>query len=307
MKMRIEFVYEDAKIGSMDGLRAYQSLINIHNVDMLIGGTCSNGTIAGKALVNSSRIVLITPLTGGSNIDEAGPYVFRIGNSDIKNGYQQAEYFINKGQKRVALYTEETEYTQDIAKFFKKRFAELGGELVSDRNFLPNQTDFKTEIVRLLSKKPQALFMSTQSGLAFGIFIKQFKQLHSANDIEIHTNFLAADNPDALTAAGDSINGVYYMAPVYDKQNPALVKFFSDYKNDHGVGPLIAFHTAGTVDALNMLQEYLDKNKTFDREGFQKYLLNNIKNYCGLMGCYSFDREGNADIGFALSVINSGN
>ena len=299
----ITFVYEDAKKSGMDGLRAYQSLINIHHVDMLIGGTTSNGTLAGKTIINSSKTVLITPLTGGSNIDQAGPFVFRIGNSDIKNGYQQAEYFINKGLNKVALYTEETEYTQDIATFFKKRFVELGGTLVSDLNFLPNSTDFKSEIAVLLSKKPQAIFMSTQTGLAFGIFVKQLKDMHKQNDIEIHTNFVAAANPDAFTAAGDAIYGVYYMAPVYDKNNPELIKFFGLYKNDHKVDPMIAFHTAGTFDTLNMLQNYLDTVKTFDRDGFQQYLLANIKNYHGLMGTYSFDSDGNADIGFEMSQI----
>ena len=299
----IEFHFEDAKKGSMDGLRAYESLINAKKVDMLIGGTSSNGTIAGAPLINSSKTVMITPLTGGSNIDQAGPYIFRIGNSDIINGVEQAELFINKGFKKVAMYTEETEYTQDIAKYFRKKFEALGGKIVFDEDFLPSNTDFRAEITKLRSKKPQALFMGTQTGLAFGIFVKQLRELGGDKGVEIHTNFLAASNPDAFEAAGDAIYGVNYMAPYYDSNFPALKKFFKEFREDHGKNPAIEFHTAGTVDALNMLQDYLDTSQKYSKEGFRTYLLKNIKNYKGLMGEYSFDEHGNADIGFQLALI----
>ena len=298
------FEFQDAKKSSLDGLKAYQYLINVKNVDMLIGGTTSNGTIAGKQIINQSKTVLITPLTGGSNIDEAGPYIFRIGNSDKLNGYQQAEYFIQHNLKRVALITEETEYTQDIAKHFRNKFKELGGELIYDDNFLPDNSDFKTQVTLVKSKKPEAIFISTQTGLVFGIFLKQLKELGGGQNIEIHTNFLAASNPDAFKAAGEAIYGVHYMAPAYDHSPTSpYQKFLAEYREDNKVEPAIPFHTAGTVDALNMLQDYLDKNKVFSREGFQQYLLNNIKNYKGLMGTFSFDSEGNADIGFEPSII----
>lgn len=222
----IKFIYEDAKKSSLDGLRAYQQLINVEKVEMLIGGTTSNGTIAAKQLVNSSKTTLITPLTGGTNIDNAGEYVFRIGNSDILNGREQAEYFIKSGLRRVALLTEETEYTQDIAIAFRARFIELGGTIVYDENFFPDRADFKTEITRLKSKTPQALFMSTQTGLAFGVFLKQAKTQDALSGIEVHTNFVAASNQDAHEAAGDAIIGVYYMAPIYSAENEELKLFF---------------------------------------------------------------------------------
>lgn len=305
LRHRLEFFYEDAKKSSLDGLAAYQRLINIHKVDMLIGGTSSNGTLAGKTLVNRSKTVLITPLTGGSNIDEAGPYIFRIGNSDILNGFQQADYFAGKNIKSVALYTEETEYTQDIAKFFRKRFAESGGRIVFDQTFLPDSVNFRSEIAPLKAKGPQAIFMATQTGLAFGIFLKQLREQGLGPGVEIHTNFVAASNPDAHQAAGKAINGVFYMAPSYDADNPQLKKFFALYEADHGVPPMIAFHTAGTVDALNMLQDYLDRHGSYSREGFREYLLRQIKDYKGLMGVYSFDAQGNSNIGFRLERIEA--
>lgn len=299
----IEFIMEDARKNSLDGLKAYQRLINFEQVDMLIGGTTSNGTLAAKELINSSKTVLITPLTGGANIDSAGPYIFRIGNSDILNGFQQADLFTAQNITRVAILTEETEYTQDISKFFLRRFAELGGQIVFEENFVPETTDFRPLITKLRCKNPQALLVSTQTGLAFGIFLKQLKELGAMQNLAVHTNFVAALNPDAYSAAGEAIYGVHYLAPRYDQTNPKLRQFFELYEKDHGHKPNIAFHTAGTVDALDMLQAYLDQHESFEGQSFQGYLLSHIKGYQGLMGQYSFDDQGNADIGFIPAQI----
>ena len=307
LRHNISFVFEDAKKSSLDGLRAYQSLIGIQKVDVLIGGTTSNGTLAAKELINASRTPLLTPLTGGANIDDAGPFIFRIGNSDILNGFEQAEYFITHGFEQAALYTEETEYTQDIAKFFRQRFQELGGRLVYDRTFLPDTADFRAEIAKLKAIRPAALFVCTQTGLAFGLFAKQMRQLGLPRGIEIHTNFVAASNPDAFAAGGSAVNGVHFLAPVYDKTNERLKEFFLLYESEHGAPPMIPFHTAGTVDALDMLQNYLDQAPFYDRIGFQQYLSSKIVNYEGLMGTYSLDSRGNSNLGFRAEIIDNGN
>lgn len=299
----LRFVFEDARKSSAEGLAAYKRLIEVSGAQVLIGGTTSNGTMAAAPLINRAKVPLLTPLTGGSNIDNAGEFIFRIGNSDVLNGYQQAELLINRGLTRVALLTEQTEYTSDIAKFFRERYRERGGTLAMDEEFLPETTDFRALITRIKAQRPQALFMSTQSGLAFGLFIKQFHQLGAKEGLEVHTNFLSADNPEARTAAGEAIFGVHYFAPAYDRDDPRAVKFFQEFEEDHGAPPVIGFHTAGTVDALNMLQDYLDSHAGYDAEGFQRYLLESVRNYQGLMGVYSFDADGNADIGFEPAVI----
>jgi len=306
LRYPISFVYEDARIGSMDGLRAYQVLINQKKVSMLIGGTSSNGSLAGAPLINTSHTVMITPLTGGSNIDQAGPYIFRIGSSDIRNAQQQSERFLESDIRRVALLTEETEYTQDIAQHFRKNYLSHGGAIVYDEDFLPGSITFRPLIAAILSKKPQAIFVGTQTGVAFGLFMKELRQVAPNSSIEVHTNFLAASNSEAFTVAGSAMNGVYYMAPAYDASNPAWTEFLADFRNDHHGDPAIPFHCAGTVDALNLLQAYLDTTKgRFNREDFRAWLLGNVRNYHGLMGTYTFDDSGNADTGFSPAEIHS--
>jgi ABC-type branched-subunit amino acid transport system substrate-binding protein len=293
------FEFEDARISSQDGLQAYQTLINLKHVDVLIGATSSNGTVAGSALINSSHTVMLSPVTGGTSVDNAGEYIFRIGNSDLLSGVQEAELLLSKKLLNIALLTEQTEHTEDVIGAFKHKFS---GKLLYDDTFAPGTTDFKTQISLILRAKPQAIFMATQTGIPLALFLQQLKQLGGFKG-EIHTTFDAAINADAKKMAGDLLKGIYYMAPVLEENNPLLQNFVQLYKSDHNQTPSILFHTAGTVDALNMLQDYLDHAKSFSKEDFKNYLLAHIRNYKGLMGNYSFDDQGNSDMGFRPARI----
>ena len=144
--------------------------------------------------------------------------------------------------------------------------------------------------------------MPTQTGTALGIFVKQWEEV-GGNKIPIHTTFVAAPNPDARTIGGDRMIGVQYMAPNYNQVNEKSKRFFELYKQDHKIESSIPFHTAGTVDTLDMIQLYLDKYPAFDKQKFAEFLINEVKNYQGLMGTYSFDKDGNTQLGFELATI----
>ena len=90
---RMKLIFEDARLTSMEGLRAYEKLIKVDKVHLAIAACTSNGTMAASALFQSAKTPVVSVSTGGSNIDNAGEYVFRIGNSDSLNGVEQANYF----------------------------------------------------------------------------------------------------------------------------------------------------------------------------------------------------------------------
>lgn len=304
LRHELEFVYEDSKLNGAEGLAAYQKLIAVSGADFLIAGSSTSGTMAAAALINSAKVPAISVVTGGSGIDRAGPWIFRIGNSDIIDGVQEAEAFTAQKCSRVALLTEETEYTQDISGAFRPRFETLGGKLAFDQDFIPGTRDFKSTIAAIKRLNPDGVFVVTQTGTPLGIFMRQWQELKGPK-VPIHTTFVAAPNPDAHEIAGAAMDGVYYMAPDYDRNNPRLKDFLEKYHEDHGKDPPIIFHTAGTVDALDMLQIFLDEHPAYDKEKFAAFLSGRIKDYHGLMGVYSFDAEGNSNLGFRMERISA--
>ncbi len=299
----IKLIVEDARLTSAEGLRAYQKLINFDKVDVLIAAGTSNGIMAAKGLVHTSNTVTFMASTGGNNIDQAGPWMFRLGNSDTLNGIQQAQHFLKQGITRVALLTEITEYTTDISKAFRAEFLAGGGVLVYDDSFLPNPTDFRSQVTALLRKKPQAVFMPTQTGTALGVFLKQLRSQETGVKVEVHTTMVAAPNPNAHTIAGEHLLGVYYMDPNYDSKGQRYQELLSHYLEEFGEPPAAPFHAASVVETLELLQLFLDKNKGYEAKAFQEFLLSEVGTRCGYMGCYEIDSDGNSNLGFHLAEI----
>lgn len=146
--------------------------------------------------------------------------------------------------------------------------------------------------------------MPTQTGTALGIFLKQLRQQDTDNKIEIHTTMVAAPNHNAHAIAGKAILGVHYMAPVYGANSDLYKNFIKLYQKRYNTLPSTPFHAAAVVDSLEHLQNFLDKNKTYDAEKFKRYLSTEVKQYCGYMGCYSLNSQGNSDLGFQAKTIN---
>jgi len=299
---RIELVFEDTRLSSAEGLRAYQSLVNREGVDLLIGICTSNATMAAVSLFHSQKVPLISVSTGGSNIDNAGDFVFRIGNSDSLNGIQQAEYFAAAGLKRVAVLMEQTEYTHDITRFFLQRFKELGGDVVFNEEFSPGTVDFRTISARIRRHAPDAIFMPTQTGSALGVFLRQWSQQAGGLLPEIHTTFVAAPNREAHEVAGSLIVGVYYMEPVYSEVNERRVRLFEAYEKLFDHGPTVPFQTAGLADTLDLLSKYLEQHDHFEEQSFRRFLLS-VKEYDGMLGTLTFDDKGNTAVGFRVTRI----
>ncbi len=299
----VEFIVEDVGNFSTQGTKAVAAaikLIDIDHVQYIIDGMSSNGTLASAPVINNAKVVMITPLTGGKNIDEAGEYVFRNGPSDILGATIPARDFTEKfGFKNVALMTDDAEYTLDIRNNFKSAFT---GTVVSDQLIKPDGVDYRTELVKAISSKPDVLFINTATGVSARYVIKQAKELGLI--VPIVTNFLAY-GPDLISLAGKSAEGVYVYDPEYNASSPDVAGLISDYQIKFGHLPPIAFHTTGTYDAIRMGLQAIDA-VGYNGPKIHDYLLANIQNWKGMNGVVSFDSQGNSGTGFVLKQIKDG-
>lgn len=298
---KIEVIVEDAGCDSKTGLSAVSKLINVDKVQYIIGGMCSNGTVSAAPLANQSRVIIMTPVTGGKNVDEAGEYVFRTANSDILAGKDIADSMVKLGYRNVGAITEITEYTLDIKKSFKQRIMELGGAVVAEEDFQPGTKDFRTTAAKMKAANVQAVLVASQAGISGAYFVKQAKEL--GLNAPMFSDFTLVANDDAKKVVG-SFNGVYFADPAYDTEKQELKDFFVEYKTRYGRTPPIPFHTAATYDAIHMIVAAIAKAGD-DSATVHDWLLKNVKNWDGFMGRYSLDNDGNSNLGFVMKIIKN--
>lgn len=297
---KIELYIEDAGWDSKTGLAATQKLIDVHKVKYIIGGTSSNGTLASAPIVNKKRVIYLTPVTGGSNIDEAGEYVFRIANSDLLAGRDIAQAMVDLGFKNVGVVAEVTEYTIDLKKSFEKTINELGGNIVISEEFQPGTTDFRTLITKVKEVKPQAVFIASQTGIGGAHFIKQSREI----DIKTtyFSDFTFVTNTNAKDIVG-SFEGIYFADPSYNEEGQKTKEFFSLYQEMYSKPSVIPFHAASTYDSVKLITEAI-KNVGDDSQKVHDWLLK-VNKYEGLMGTYSLDDKGNSDLGFDIKIVKN--
>jgi ABC-type branched-subunit amino acid transport system substrate-binding protein len=292
-----KIVYEDAGNpgDSKDAITAYNKLVHIDGAQIIIDGMASDGTMAVAPLLESDQVVMITPLTGGENIDTASPYLFRNGPSDILAGIQPAMDLNEEGYASVALFTDNAEYTADISKHFRNTFE---GN-INEQIVLPGAIDFKTEISKI--QNADVIVINTASGQSAAYLIKQL--FETRNTLPIYTNFLAY-NANMIEIAGVALEGVY----VYDPEFADTIEtqnFFAQYEQKYGFAPTIPFHTTGVYDAMNMIDEAISEVGN-DGPAIRTYLLENIQDWQGMNGVVSFDSNGNTNTGFIQKIVVNG-
>lgn len=300
---KVELIIEDSgQLSSGNNtLNSYNKLVNIDKVSIIIDGMTSDGTMAIAHLLEKDKVVMITPLTGGENIDNASSYLFRNGPSDILAGKKPAEeIYSNFGYKKVVLFTENAEYTLDISKHFKNTFK---GEIVLDQVVLSGKKDYRTEVSKLINKDFDAIIINSQDGISSGYIIKELKEF--GINKPIFGNFLTYTQNTIDIAGEQSLEGIYIYDPEFCESLDLTINFLEKYKEEYKTESPIKFHTTGTYDAIKMVIEAVEVVGE-DREKVREYLLENINNWQGMNGNVSFDENGNTQTGFVLKQVKNG-
>ena len=295
----LELVVEDAGLDSKTGLSATQKLVNIDKVKYIIGGTSSNGTLASAPIVNQSQVVYMTPVTGGSNIDNAGEYVFRTANSDLLAGRDLANAVAKLGYKKIATVTEVTEYTMDIKKSFEQTLLGKGIQVISSEEFQPDTIDFRTIVAKVKSAQPDAILILSQTGIGGAQFVRQAKE--AGVNAQLFSDFTFISNSDVKKLLL-SLDGIYFADPAYDVNSVESKDFFKRYEETYKMPSQIPFHSASTYDSVMMIATAI-REVGDDSDEVHDWLLKNVKNHRGLMGTYSLDEKGNSDLGFIIKQV----
>jgi len=297
---QVQLIVED--VGGLadqaKAVSAFHKLVDVDHVQYIIDGMTSNGTMAVAPLLDQSRVTMVTPLTGGENVDNAAEYLFRNGPSDIKAGTLPAEQLMSKFHyTKVALLSDNAEYTNDIAKHFRAAFK---GTLVSDQTIAPSKTDYRTELAKVKTSGAEAIVINTADGVSSTYLIKQAREL--GIKAPIFANFIAF-GPNLLKTG--AAGGVYIYDPEFNEGSSAVQAFLAEYTQKYRADSPIRFHTTGTYDAVKMGLEAIT-SVGYDGTKIHDYLLSHIQNWAGYNGTVSFDAKGNTQTGFVLKQIKNG-
>ena len=282
-KVLVAEIADDAGDPSKAG-EAMNRFASNSNISVVFGSWSSSCVVKGQAPIATDRKMPVLAMAQSPKITGISPYVARIQPSSELYLKVLVPYAMDKiGINKFHIVYIENDYGVGLEQIFSDLCKKAGGQIVSTNPYRDGEMDFKGLITRLKAQDPTA-----------GVFLAMYSEagyfLDQAAKQEYAPQFFGAapmENPDIIATAKAAANGVIY-AHHYDPQanNPKLIQFISDYRNQFGEQPE-GFAALG-YDAAHVLAEALKIGQS--RESINA-ALHSMK-YDGVTGEYLFDKNG---------------
>lgn len=269
----IEIVAIDGKSDQTTVTNAMSEMIDVHNV-VAIGGL--NDSTFALAAGPIAQNVGIPFLTAGATLptlpEQVGDYFFMVPFGDDAQSYAIADYAIKELGATTAwmLVDQAYDFTTALAKFYKERWEESGGEILLEDIYQSGDTDFSAQIARLkeLDPQPDVLFVSAIPNEA-GITTRQIREAGLEQPILSGDGF---DTPLIGEVAGDLADAVYYSTHAsLDNPDPKVQGFVTAYNAEYGRPPENAFAALG-YDMMGLLASAIEQAGSTDPAAIREAL-----------------------------------
>ena len=271
------------------------------DVIAVLGDDNSSCTLAGAPIYNANHLVQIGTCCSSPKISQAGPYTFRLWNSDVYTASFNVQTILDAGYKKVSILYENNDFGLGAMGVAQQVLAKAGLKPVISEGYLLGETkDFKTVITKMKSAGTEAVFM-VGGETEIPAFMTQCGELGWKPFVDSNGAYMAK----IIELGGKYVEGLVgnsFFNP--DELPPKIAAFFVKYDAEYNTTITADMNSPIGYDGLYMIADALKSGAT-TREDVQKYLAN-LKNFDGVCGTLSFDENGDATIPLVSVVIKNG-
>lgn len=248
--LNLQLEYSDTGGEAARVVTAYQSLVNVKNCQSIIA--VQEGVKALIPLAAQDKRVLLATSVPDNDITGKNPWVFRFFVSAESDAGTMAKYAFNKLNKRKAAIIYVNNSTGiSYRDSFAQKFSQLGGNIIEQQAFNPDDVDFRTQALKIKQAAPDTVYI-----VGYGKSIANIPiQLREAGVTATFLSMGTISQPEILQAAGEAANGLYYTTAEFatdlNAGTPELKQFVASYHSRFGTNPVF-FEFFG-YDSLRLL------------------------------------------------------
>ncbi len=260
---QLELVAEDDKCSS-EGVTAITKLINVDQVDALIGPDCSASGAPALPIAQKAGVPVVIVAASNPDLTKIGDYIFRAYPSDAVQGKVGAEFVYNTlGKRKAAVVNVNDAWGQGLSKVFVQRFKELGGEVVYADSVDKDARDLKTQLTKAKNSGAEALYFPLRpAGGVVGF--QQAKELGLSIPI-VGGDFFDSDE----VVNNPASEGILYTVPKVDTPDAFSRKLKAVPGNEN----LSVFMTAAIAyDAVQVLAQAMERAGSADKAAVKEAL-----------------------------------
>ncbi len=211
----IDVVYSDSR---NEPAYAIGELRKLKESDNVLGVFANRSTI-GMSL-NPIALKMEVPFLGAvAHKDFAvnNKFAFQIWSTSDEEADFLATKIKELNYKKVALVYTEDDWTTAVSTRFKETLKNLGVNIVFDQSVLPSETDFKSLVLKMKQKEPDAVFMNVVLPQISPLLksIRQYK-----TDVAVFSNIYVAKKEVVDGLGAEALEGIRYVE--IDIDLPAL-------------------------------------------------------------------------------------
>lgn len=295
----VDYVIEDFHSDIKGVVTAANKLINIDKVSVVIGPEWNEFGEAISTVADNHKIPFISPWAATEKDWVKTPYYFSATPSERSHTRRIIEYMVSNNTKTLAVLMTNNAWSLEHVDIFKDELAKTDISIVEELKFNPEQKDFRTEIIRLKAKNPDALYTPIAAGNQAGPLFKQIAELDLNS--QLYAPESVGQDQSVRSQFIDYMDGLIYYIPRKYKNTD---EFIDKFENRFGRKPVT--RTAATAYDMTTLVLMAVDGGAKTPDNIKDYLLD-VKDYDGYSNNIRFNEYGQlATEGVDLIQIKNG-
>jgi branched-chain amino acid transport system substrate-binding protein len=298
----IELVVEDSAGKQEQALSAAQKLMSDEEIVALLGPTLSTEMNVVGPEADLNGIPIMGTSTTAQGIPQIGDYVFRNSIPESLAIPASIQKAVDKfGAKKVAiLYGNDDLFTQSGFDTMKAEAENMGLEILTIETFQKGQADYNAQLTKIKGLNPDLILCSA-------LYNEGAVIMDQARKMGIDVPFVGGNgfnSPQVIEIAGEASEGLIVATPWFgEKDDSKVQEFVQKYEAEYGKKP--DQFAAQAYDALYIMAEGLKNAGEADRDKLRDALAE-IKDLPGILGNFSFDKDGDVVMDPIVLIINDG-
>jgi len=299
---KIELIVEDTKTESKDTLNAVKKLIEVDNVQVIIGPTWGDsfGELVGP-VGEEAKVVQLTP-SGALEVAEQKydfKYFFSTWYPQLPEVEEHIKFLKSKNLTRISIMHDQDPFNTLFADMYKEEVEKNNFTVTDVLIIKTDEKDYRTVLIKAKQKNPEVMLINIFEVGNLGSVLKNMKELNM-NTLILATS--SGQTQDLLDSYADIAEGkMYFSNP--DLSSDRYRKFLDRYKKKYGNEPKGA-SAAPTYDAINALIQVL-KNGARNGEEIRNEL-NKVEVPGILVDKIKFNEKGQiSDVPFLMTAVKN--
>jgi branched-chain amino acid transport system substrate-binding protein len=191
------------------------------------------------------------------------------------------------------------EYGIGVRDVFLHRAAQDGVQILGSFTFEQDATDFRSQIARLTTLRPQAAYLPGHAKEVARIL----RQAREMGLQAVFASSVAFESPEVFSIAGNAAEGVYFTAPAFDpnSSNEAIMRFQQAYQSRyHDSAEVFGAHAYDAVQIMAACLSTAGENPTALRDALYA-----LRDFNGVTGSTTFDSNGDVIKPVAVKVVRN--